>query len=187
MEIVFIRHGMTPGNKEKRYIGGRTDEPLCEEGMEALKQKGYPEVETVIISPMKRCMQTAGIIYPEKANEVQEGLRECDFGIFEGKNYKELSGNPEYQSWIDTRGVGKIPQGENMATFQERCVEAFLEAIERHKESQSLAFVVHGGTIMALLERFAVPKKEFYEYHIENGGGYITEYDGEKLEIISKL
>ena len=31
-EILFIRHGSTAGNLEKRYIG-RTDEPLCEVGI----------------------------------------------------------------------------------------------------------------------------------------------------------
>ena len=187
MKIVFIRHGMTPGNKKKRYIGGRTDEPLCEEGIEAIKQKHYPDVETVIISPMKRCLQTADIIYPEISKEVYEDLRECDFGLFEGKNYMELSDCQEYQEWIGGGGKAKFPQGDDPTTFKDRCTRAFLCALENHKDAASIAFVVHGGTIMAILERLAVPKKEFYEYHIENGGGFITEYDCEKLEIISKL
>ena len=33
MQIVFIRHSMTAGNLERRYIGCRTDEPLCEAGI----------------------------------------------------------------------------------------------------------------------------------------------------------
>ena len=36
MIIYFIRHGATAGNLEKRYIG-RTDEELCTEGIERLK------------------------------------------------------------------------------------------------------------------------------------------------------
>ena len=66
MKIYLIRHSMTEGNKEKRYIG-TTDESLCPEGIQLLeKKKGmYPEVTYVYVSPMKRCMQTAEIIYPE--------------------------------------------------------------------------------------------------------------------------
>ena len=37
MIIYFIRHGATAGNLEKRYIG-RTDEELCTEGIERLKE-----------------------------------------------------------------------------------------------------------------------------------------------------
>ena len=32
MKLIFIRHGKTAGNLERRYIG-RTDEPLCDEGI----------------------------------------------------------------------------------------------------------------------------------------------------------
>lgn len=32
-------------------------------------------------------------------------FRECDFGIFEGKNYEELKENRDYQRWLDSGGV----------------------------------------------------------------------------------
>ena len=69
MRIYLIRHSMTKGNKEKRYIG-TTDESLCLEGIQLLEErKGmYPEVTYVYVSPMKRCVQTAEIIYPEMMN-----------------------------------------------------------------------------------------------------------------------
>ena len=37
MTVYLIRHGMNAGNREKRYIG-RTDEPLCSEGIAALQK-----------------------------------------------------------------------------------------------------------------------------------------------------
>ncbi len=83
MRIYLIRHSMTKGNKEKRYIG-TTDESLCLEGIQLLEErKGmYPEVTYVYVSPMKRCVQTAEIIYPEMmkagAYSCNEKLRECD-------------------------------------------------------------------------------------------------------------
>ena len=36
MRVVLIRHSKTAGNLKGRYIG-TTDEPLCEEGREALQ------------------------------------------------------------------------------------------------------------------------------------------------------
>ncbi len=100
MRIYLIRHSMTKGNKEKRYIG-TTDESLCLEGIQLLEErKGmYPEVTYVYVSPMKRCVQTAEIIYPEMmkvgAYSCNEKLRECDFGschFRKGKAGKRSSG-----------------------------------------------------------------------------------------------
>ena len=42
MRWILIRHGKTRGNLEGRYIGCRSDENLCAEGIEELKQGTYP-------------------------------------------------------------------------------------------------------------------------------------------------
>ena len=102
-EIILVRHGKTAGNLEGRYIGSRTDEPLCEDGIHALEEKvragTYPPVDLVYASPMIRCKQTAKILWPKFADSHQiqyvQDLQECDFGAFENKNYQELSGNAE--------------------------------------------------------------------------------------------
>ena len=66
MIIVLIRHGMTEGNVSRRYIG-ITDENLCPKGQEILneniKNRMYPMADIVFSSTMKRCVQTAKIIY----------------------------------------------------------------------------------------------------------------------------
>ena len=71
MELVFIRHGKTKGNMQSRYIG-TTDEGLCKEGINELRNNKdiYPKADIVFTSPMKRCIQTAEVIYPgiEKLN-----------------------------------------------------------------------------------------------------------------------
>ena len=55
LKLILIRHGETQGNKLKRYIGKRTDEPLCPEAGNMLAQLAYPEVQAVYASPMIRC------------------------------------------------------------------------------------------------------------------------------------
>lgn len=209
-EILLVRHGKTAGNLEGRYIGSRTDEPLCEEGISALKEKVqagiYQSVDVVYASPMIRCQQTAKILWPEfvEANEaagvsskmelfgengrvhIVDNLRECDFGAFENKNYQDLSGNADYQAWIDSNGTLPFPGGESNEAFRKRCCEAFLKITEelRRKEEKTgktirAAVVVHGGTIMAILERFGSPKKNYFDYQVKNGCGYrLTPVEG---------
>ena len=168
-ELILIRHGKTAGNLLGRYIGSRTDEPLCDEGREGLAGKQLPEVERLYVSPMKRCVETAEILWPgfdrKKMQKVTD-LRECDFGDFENKNYKELSGNGDYQAWIDSNGTLPFPNGESMDAFKSRCLEAFARIVEEVSGAEQewiasgktgifrAGIVVHGGTIMAILEQY---------------------------------
>ena len=91
MKIVFIRHLRTPGNEKRQYIG-RTDESLSERAVEEFysSKNRYPAVKSVVASPMKRCIETARLIYPEAEIRTEPLLRECSFGLFEGKSYEEL-------------------------------------------------------------------------------------------------
>ena len=75
---------------------------------------------------MKRCMETAKLIFKENFYEVEE-LRECDFGIFENKNYKELSDCPEYQAWIDSGGTMKFSGRRGSGRNSEKDVCAVLK------------------------------------------------------------
>ena len=45
LKLLLIRHGETEGNKLKRYIGKRTDEPLCKEAKQMLQELNYEEPE----------------------------------------------------------------------------------------------------------------------------------------------
>lgn len=186
MKIIFIRHGKTAGNLEKRYIGA-TDESLCDEGISELKSIQYPDCDIVIASPMKRCVQTAEIIYPDKKTLVAESLKECDFGDFEGKNYLELSGNSDYQRWIGSGGTLAFPNGEDPSDFKKRCIAEFEKTVCNYAENTVLAFVVHGGTIMSVLEKYAFPKGGYYDFQIQNAHGYVTVFDGEKIFISEKI
>ncbi len=186
MIINFIRHGKTNGNLEKRYIG-RTDESLCENGIAELSERKYPDCDIVITSTMKRCLETGELIYPSRKMIAVNGLEECDFGDFEGKNYLELSGNPDYQRWIDSGGKLTFPNGESPEAFKARCITAFEKAVEKYSDCEAISFVVHGGTIMAVLEKYAVPKRNYFDFHVKNGHGFITEFDGEKITITEQI
>lgn len=195
LKILLIRHSMTEGNLKKRYIG-TTDEPLCEEGVRLVRQVFYPEVEAVFVSPLRRCVQTAGIIYPKHRLHIVDELAECDFGEFENKNYQELSGNARYQEWVDSGGTLPFPGGESREEFRWRCLSGFQRVVYNcmHQKISSAALIVHGGTIMNIMETYACPRRSFYEWQAKNGCGYAVELDTdlwkknrEELRLISRI
>lgn len=136
---------------------------------------------------MKRCLETAETLFPEhdypQVPRVRvEDLSECDFGKFEYKNYLELSGDMEYQHFIDTMGAEGFPGGESTETFKARTVKAFREILARffretEDPDKTLVFVVHGGTIMAVMEALAKERKSYYDWQVGNGEGIFGEIE----------
>ena len=195
MRVVFIRHLCTPGNEKRQYIG-RTDEDLSEQAVEEFYQRQeksigalYPPVQYIISSPLKRCIQTAKLIYPGQEISVEPMLRECDFGEYEQKTYEDLKNEPEYIRWMESGGMTAFPGGEEQELFRRRCVDGVKRWIDRLLEegADSAAFVVHGGTIMAVLSELAEDKHEFYHWQVENGGGYVAEVTVEDWENSRKV
>ena len=50
------------------------------------------------------------------------------------------------------------------------------------EETDSVAFIVHGRTIMAVLSELSEDVHEFYHWQVENGGGYVAEVTAEDWE-----
>ncbi|SHO44197.1 histidine phosphatase family protein [Anaerocolumna xylanovorans] len=198
INLILIRHGETPSNTLKRYLG-KTDEDLSEAGIEKLlleKEKGkYPKADILFSSPMKRCIQTAEILYGCKKPVIIEEWREIDFGRFEGKNYKELNGDADYQAWIDSNGELPFPEGESREEFLQRCQKGLQKAVaglvrEERETPVTAAAVVHGGNIMALLS--ACHGGNYYDYQCKNAEGYMCSLkflnkSELSIEIIRKL
>lgn len=185
MTVYLIRHGQTQGNLERRYIGS-TDQPLCAPGREALAGKRAPAVGRVYASPLRRCRETAALLYPDMPQEIVEDLRECDFGAFEGHTYEELKDGPAYRAWLDTAGQAAPPGGEGKADMARRTLAAFRSIASRHGPEDRIALVVHGGTIMTLLEELE-DSHQFYRWQVPNGGGFRCQWDGERLTAEEEL
>lgn len=188
MEIAFIRHGQTPGNAQGRYIGV-TDEPLSEAGRGQCERLRPPAVQRVYVSPMLRCRETAAILYPSHEPVVLDDMREYDFGDFENKCYNELCIRADYRAWIDSHGHGNPPDGEDWRAFRCRCCRAFLRAVDgcMGQGVTSAAFVVHGGTIMAILERFGEPPRAFHDWQVHNVSGWLATAEPVKWRVQKRL
>lgn len=183
MKLVLIRHERTPGNQLGRYIG-ITDEDLIpiENPMDLQR---YPRVQRVYASPLKRCRQTAELLYPGQEIRIKENFRECNFGRFENKNYQELASDPAYQEWIDSNGTMQFPDGEEPSCFRERCRETFNDCVAECIADgvSDIAMVVHGGTIMSILEAFDERKLGFYDYQVKNGDGFVVTLEQERWKL----
>lgn len=171
MKIWLIRHFQTQGNLERRYIG-RMDEPILQEQMSHI----VCHPEKIIASPMLRCKQTAEIIFHREPDLLCEELREMDFGRFEGKNYEELKTDPDYQTWLDSNGSIPFPEGEGRDAFCKRSCQWFERMMKQLIDWQckEAAFVVHGGTIMAILSAYCESETDFYDWQVKNGEGYVA-------------
>lgn len=90
MNILLVRHGETPWNREGRYQG-RTDIPLSETGQAQVRALGK-RLESVAIklayaSPLARAKTTADAILAGRTTPLQldAGLIEISHGEWEGK------------------------------------------------------------------------------------------------------
>lgn len=175
--IAFIRHGMTEANEDGRYIG-TTDLPLSSLGAQELFDKleslDYPDPQKVYVSPLKRCKQTANILYPNCYTAELEELREMDLGDFENKRAEDLMDTPEYKQYIKGGLDNPPPNGESVREMVNRCYEAIKIIISdmMYEGLTNAAVVTHGGIIMNMLSCFGMPKHSPLELACDFGEGF---------------
>lgn len=174
MQVILIRHSMTPGNALRRYLG-RTDEPLSDVGVALAAAAGSdPAVRTVYVTPRLRTQQTARLLFPNARQIAVDGLREMEFGDFENRSSTEMADDPAYRAWVDSDCLAPCPNGESRAEFCVRVCAAFERIVKdaAARGEETVVFVVHNGTVMATLEHFARPRQEYYAYAVKNCKGY---------------
>ena len=175
--VHLIRNGLTDENLEGRYIG-HTDVELSEEGKAQLGQMKdeliFPPVDAVFTSPLKRCTETAKILYPDNMPIVIDGFIEYNFGEFENKTADELKESPVFPRWLaGERGV-EPPFGESNEDFEKRIRETFEKVAEGLMKTgtTSAAIVTHGGVIMAILAAYGIPELPMHEWLTPSGCGF---------------
>lgn len=175
--LYLIRHGITQGNLDGKYIG-QTDLPLCAEGAATIRSltdmEVYPSVQKVYSSPLKRCLETADIIYPDRQLMIVDEIAEMDFGDFEEKKQTEIAELPEYVEWIKGGIDACPPNGEKFGDFSLRCISG-LDVIfsdMMQKDITRAAVVTHGGVITNLLSGYGLPKGRPADFMCGPGEGF---------------
>lgn len=175
MRVYLLRHGETAWNAQGCYLG-RTDLPLTPAGREALSPADFVP-ERVYVSPLRRTAETAELLFPGAEQVVVPDLQEMDFGAFEGRSWRDMEDFAPYREWVDGNCRGPIPDGESMENFSERTCAAFEELMDRAAETgeERLVIVAHGGTQMAVLERFGLPRRDYFSWRGPLGGGFVLD------------
>lgn len=175
--LYLIRHGITQGNLDGKYIG-QTDLSLCPEGKlkieELAAREIYPNVGKVYSSPLARCLETAEIIYPKHKIMVVDEIAEMNFGDFENKTQAELQNLPEYTEWLKGGADTAPPNGEKHGDFMLRCVEG-LDAMFSDMMRGGImraACVTHAGVITNLLCGCGLPKGKPADFLCAPGDGF---------------
>lgn len=175
--LSIIRHGRTIANDKGIYIG-KTDYPLLETGRSELLDKLdefiYPKVERVYSSPLKRCTETAEILFPHKELLLVDDLRELDFGEFEGKSVEELINREEYKHWLKEGIDNAPPNGESLSELSLRSFKALEEIVMdmMREDITHCAVITHSGVMTNMLACFGVPKYKPEQLTCNIGEGY---------------
>lgn len=173
MRLLLLRHGVTEANLRGRYQG-RTDGPLAAQGRaQALgRRASLPAVEAVWCSPLRRCRETATLLFPLRELRVVEELRELDFGRWEGHTWAEVGDEAVYDRWLSREGAACFPGGETQGAFLGRINRAFsfISTQCAQLEIQSAAIVAHSGVFSALLSQKV--GGDYFSWHCPPCGGW---------------
>ncbi|MFH8236311.1 bifunctional RNase H/acid phosphatase [Streptomyces sp. NPDC018321] len=123
--FVLLRHGETPLTPQKRFSGSGGSDPSlsaagreqAEKVAESLARRGT--VQAIVASPLARTRETAGIVAARLGLEVrvEEGLRETDFGAWEGLTFGEVRERhpDDLNAWLSSPDAEPTGGGESFA------------------------------------------------------------------------
>ncbi|WP_069172598.1 bifunctional RNase H/acid phosphatase [Streptomyces griseus] len=158
--FLLLRHGETALTPEKRFSGsGGGDPELSSTGRhqascaaEAFAAQGT--VQEIVSSPLRRCRETAAVVADSLGLEVrvEEGLRETDFGAWEGLTFAEVRERygPDLTAWLASADAAPTGGGESFAEVAERVSAARDRLISRYT-GRTVLLVTHVTPIKTLV------------------------------------
>ena len=147
-ELLLIRHA--PADHGGRLCG-RTDVPamLPSEPDLAPLRGWLSGCSSVVSSPARRCLQTAGALFPETVVATDERLWEQDFGTHDGLRFSDLPDLGVLDR--ETLAAHCPPEGESFAAMVRRAQPALKALAARARAGGPVAVVAHAGTARAAL------------------------------------
>jgi probable phosphoglycerate mutase len=170
---LLLRHGQTPLSVDKRF-SGVGDPALTDVGEQmaaaAAARLASSGATAVVSSPLRRARQTASAVAAALGLEVEveEGLRETDFGDWEGYTFAEVKQKwpTELDAWLASTAVAP-PHGESFDATTTRVRQARDRVLARHGGT-TVVLVSHVTPIKTLL-RLALdaPPSTLYRMHLD--------------------
>ena len=166
--LVLVRHGETEWHHENRYAG-TTDVALTDRGWEQAHQLAdwsrTAQLDAIWASTLSRARQTASLCSEASgvALQVDERLRELDFGDAEGMTSAEMTAQfPEALDAFRQNPVDRhLPGGENPREAAQRFTDCLHDIAVGHPEGRILV-VAHTTAIrLALCRILGIPLPEY--------------------------
>ncbi|MFD3734150.1 bifunctional RNase H/acid phosphatase [Streptomyces sp. NPDC058632] len=158
--FVLLRHGETPLTPQKRFSGsGGSDPSLSDVGREqaertaaALARRGT--VQAIVASPLARTRETAGIVAARLGLDVtvDDGLRETDFGAWEGLTFAEVRERhpDDLNAWLSSPDAEPTGGGESFAATATR-IAATRSRLAAAYAGRTVLLVTHVTPIKTLI------------------------------------
>ncbi|MEV2267361.1 bifunctional RNase H/acid phosphatase [Nonomuraea africana] len=173
--LLLLRHGETPLSAERRFSGlgdpELTPNGLAQADAAARRLSAPPyRIDVVVSSPLKRARRTAQTVAGSVGLdvEVDEDLRETDFGAWEGHTFTEIQRRwpTELAAWLADPTVAP-PQGESFVEVARR-VEAARDRLVERYEGRTVLVVSHVTPIKTLLRlALLAPPEALYRMHLD--------------------
>ena len=160
-KIIFYRHAKTNLNNGI-FLGQKLNPTIL------LSKKNNQKLtfDKIFISPLKRSIQTIGMVTKNKKYIIDKNLLEIDYGKVEGLNFKELK--KKFPKIIEMWQEGKdpsFPEGESHHDINLR-KKKFINKIKKIKFKR-LGVITHNVFIRCLIgESFNIDKKNWFKINI---------------------
>ena len=179
-DLYLMRHGQTLFNVRRR-IQGWCDSPLTESGkQQALKAKEYLKdisFDHYYSSTSERCCDTIELIIGNHYYKRLKGLKERNFGLFEGESEDLKPMHKEdYEDFFFPYG------GEKLSQVSERMLKTCIEIMERENHNEVLA-LSHGVACRCFLSNFE-DVDEVLKEGIPNCIIFKYEYEDKQFKLI---
>jgi alpha-ribazole phosphatase len=149
MEIYLIRHTTPAIGTGICY--GQTDLDVAKTFQDEaeLLAKCLPDsIQHIISSPLQRCRKLAGFLFPERAIELNDQLKEIHCGDWEMREWDKIP-KESLDFWMQNFVSSPFPNGESYEQFHQRITNEFENVISGH--NGSVAIVSHGGVMRSIL------------------------------------
>jgi broad specificity phosphatase PhoE len=194
--IILVRHGESDYNLKGVVQGNSDYSRLTDLGVKQAEMVGTwlseLSISSIFTSPLKRAVDTAGIISKKCSNISQNSLlrdkrlEEVDFGSWQGKERKQIQSeqNKTYKSWrnrpFDLCIDEKYPIRELYAKVSEFLDEKILN------NSGIIVVVAHKGTISAIINiLLKLPKSHHHFLQIDRGSvSVLQKRDDSSYELV---
>ncbi|MFJ5734909.1 bifunctional RNase H/acid phosphatase [Streptomyces microflavus] len=158
--FVLLRHGETLLTPEKRFSGsGGTDPELSAVGRDqaaraALHFAALGTVQDIVCSPLRRCRETAAAVADRLGLDVriEDGLRETDFGSWEGLTFGEVRERygDDLTAWLADPETAPTGGGESFTEVADR-VAAARDRLTARYAGRTVLVVTHVTPIKTLV------------------------------------